>query len=146
MGATVTALELNAMDRFHAKNCTNKSSKLKLMKTRSCISSINVTHILLVRKFFNASSLSASTNSLVCLQMWCTWLAVLLWCSQAGGANVLMVTMGGTKSHTVPFVALSRALSARGHNMTLLSGFPGTALLVVQVFVAYSFLRTPQLD
>lgn len=35
--------------------------------------------------------------------------------------------MGGTKSHTVPFVALGSSLKARGHNVTLLSAFPGPA-------------------
>lgn len=41
--------------------------------------------------------------------------------------NVLMATMGGTKSHTVPFVALGTSLRSRGHNVTLLSAFPGPA-------------------
>ncbi|XP_059482307.1 UDP-glucosyltransferase 2-like [Neocloeon triangulifer] len=44
-----------------------------------------------------------------------------------GGKSILMVTMGGTKSHTVPFAALSRALAARGHNITMMSAFPGVA-------------------
>lgn len=43
------------------------------------------------------------------------------------GYNVLMATMGGTKSHTVPFVALGTNLRSRGHNVTLLSAFPGPA-------------------
>lgn len=43
------------------------------------------------------------------------------------GYNVLMATMGGTKSHTVPFVALGTSLRSRGHNVTLLSAFPGPA-------------------
>ncbi|XP_024940168.1 UDP-glucuronosyltransferase 2C1 [Cephus cinctus] len=43
------------------------------------------------------------------------------------GYNVLLATMGGTKSHTVPFVALGTALRDRGHNVTLLSAFPGPA-------------------
>ncbi|KAF4518582.1 UDP-glycosyltransferase-01 [Ephemera danica] len=42
------------------------------------------------------------------------------------GSNILMVTMCGTRSHTVPFVALSRELSS-AHNVTFLSGFPGSA-------------------
>ncbi|KAJ8667919.1 hypothetical protein QAD02_009582 [Eretmocerus hayati] len=41
--------------------------------------------------------------------------------------NVLLATMGGTRSHTVPFVALGTALAERGHNVTLASGFPGPA-------------------
>jgi len=43
------------------------------------------------------------------------------------GYNILMATMGGTKSHTVPFVALGTSLRSRGHNVTLLSAFPGPA-------------------
>lgn len=43
------------------------------------------------------------------------------------GYNVLLATMGGTKSHTVPFVALGTSLSSRGHNVTLLSAFSGPA-------------------
>nr|UEN71109.1 UDP-glucosyltransferase 50C7 [Meteorus pulchricornis] len=41
--------------------------------------------------------------------------------------NILLATMGGTKSHTVPFVALGTALRIRGHNVTLMSAFPGPA-------------------
>lgn len=41
--------------------------------------------------------------------------------------NILLATMGGTKSHTVPFVALGTALRVRGHNVTLVSAFPGPA-------------------
>lgn len=41
--------------------------------------------------------------------------------------NVLLATMGGTRSHTVPFVALGTALIQRSHNVTLASGFPGPA-------------------
>lgn len=43
------------------------------------------------------------------------------------GYNILLATMGGTKSHTVPFVALGTALRIRGHNVTLMSAFPGPA-------------------
>ncbi|XP_058804438.1 UDP-glucosyltransferase 2-like isoform X2 [Phymastichus coffea] len=43
------------------------------------------------------------------------------------GYNVLLATMGGTRSHTVPFVALGTALVERGHNVTLASGFSGPA-------------------
>lgn len=45
----------------------------------------------------------------------------------AKGYNVLLATMGGTKSHTVPFVALGSSLRARGHNVTVVSAFPGPA-------------------
>lgn len=41
--------------------------------------------------------------------------------------NVLLATMGGTKSHTVPFVALGSVLRSRGHHVTLVSAFPGPA-------------------
>ncbi|KAK0163595.1 hypothetical protein PV327_007261 [Microctonus hyperodae] len=43
------------------------------------------------------------------------------------GYNILLATMGGTKSHTIPFVALGTALRIRGHNVTLMSAFPGPA-------------------
>ncbi|XP_052126654.1 UDP-glucosyltransferase 2-like [Frankliniella occidentalis] len=39
-------------------------------------------------------------------------------------SNILMVTMGGTRSHKVPFMALGRALVQKGHNVTFLSAFP----------------------
>jgi hypothetical protein len=45
----------------------------------------------------------------------------------ASGYAVLLATMGGTRSHTVPFVALGAALAGRGHNVSLASGFPGPA-------------------
>lgn len=35
-----------------------------------------------------------------------------------------MVTLGGTKSHKIPFWELSRGLIQRGHNITFLSAFP----------------------
>ncbi|XP_055389868.1 UDP-glucosyltransferase 2 [Condylostylus longicornis] len=38
-------------------------------------------------------------------------------------AEILMVTMGGTKSHKIPFWELSRGLINRGHNITFLNGF-----------------------
>lgn len=40
------------------------------------------------------------------------------------GSNILMITMGGTKSHKIPFWDLSRGLIRRGHNITFLSAFP----------------------
>ncbi|KAJ6636074.1 Nischarin, partial [Pseudolycoriella hygida] len=39
------------------------------------------------------------------------------------GADILMVTMGGTKSHKIPFIELARGLIPRGHNVTFLNGF-----------------------
>ncbi|XP_053974062.1 UDP-glucosyltransferase 2 [Hylaeus volcanicus] len=55
-------------------------------------------------------------------------LLMVFWvCDIAKGYNVLLATMGGTKSHTVPFVALGSSLKAKGHNVTLLSAFPGPA-------------------
>ena len=41
--------------------------------------------------------------------------------------NILMATMGGTKSHTIPFIALGTTLISRGHNVTLVSAFSGSA-------------------
>ncbi|XP_037036898.1 UDP-glucosyltransferase 2 [Bradysia coprophila] len=38
-------------------------------------------------------------------------------------ADILMMTMGGTKSHKIPFLELARGLIPRGHNITFLSGF-----------------------
>lgn len=32
--------------------------------------------------------------------------------------------MGGSKSHKIPFWALSRGLVGRGHNVTFLNGYP----------------------
>ncbi|XP_063385415.1 UDP-glucosyltransferase 2 [Cydia fagiglandana] len=40
------------------------------------------------------------------------------------GSDILMVTMGGTKSHKMPFWELSRGLIRRGHNVTFMSAFP----------------------
>ncbi|XP_050677688.1 UDP-glucosyltransferase 2 [Leptidea sinapis] len=40
------------------------------------------------------------------------------------GSNILMITMGGTKSHKIPFWELARGLIRRGHNITLVSAFP----------------------
>lgn len=39
-------------------------------------------------------------------------------------ANILMITMGGTKSHKIPFFELARGLIPRGHNVTFLNAFP----------------------
>ncbi|KZC13493.1 PREDICTED: UDP-glucuronosyltransferase 2C1 [Dufourea novaeangliae] len=70
----------------------------------------------------------------------------------ATGYNVLMATMGGTKSHTVPFVALGTSLKARGHNVTLVSAFPGPAAnnglqeFVPPIFEAYVGNYTSEWD
>lgn len=39
-------------------------------------------------------------------------------------ANILMITMGGTKSHKIPFWELARGLIPRGHNITFINAFP----------------------
>ncbi|XP_049841513.1 UDP-glucuronosyltransferase 2C1-like [Schistocerca gregaria] len=65
------------------------------------------------------------------------WLWLWLWLAAGGrcweqprlpptpaGAEVLMATLGGTRSHTAPFLALGRQLARRGHRVTLLSAFP----------------------
>lgn len=44
--------------------------------------------------------------------------------SVATAANVLMITMGGTRSHKIPFLALGHGLLERGHQVTLVSAFP----------------------
>ncbi|XP_012284570.1 UDP-glucuronosyltransferase 2C1 [Orussus abietinus] len=76
----------------------------------------------------------------------CQWLEI------SDGYNVLLATMGGTKSHTVPFVALGSSLKSRGHNVTLLSAFPGPAAnndlreLVPPVLEAYVGNYTSEWD
>ena len=57
---------------------------------------------------------------------WTCGLATLLLtlCHFAGGARILMATMGGTKSHKIPFLALARGLISRGHNVTFVNAFP----------------------
>ncbi|XP_031841793.2 UDP-glycosyltransferase family 50 member B3 [Nomia melanderi] len=70
----------------------------------------------------------------------------------AKGYNVLLATMGGTKSHTVPFVALGSSLRARGHNVTVVSAFPGPAVnndlqeFVPPLFEAYVDNYTSEWD
>ncbi|KAI9583256.1 UDP-glucosyltransferase 2 [Glossina fuscipes] len=49
------------------------------------------------------------------------WLSCI---SKAFPADIFMVTMGGTKSHKIPFWELAKGLISRGHNITFLSGFP----------------------
>ncbi|KAJ8915904.1 hypothetical protein NQ315_015518 [Exocentrus adspersus] len=53
-------------------------------------------------------------------------LAVINLCTSA---NILMITMGGTKSHKIPFWELARGLIPRGHNVTFISAFPADFLL-----------------
>ncbi|XP_015115366.1 2-hydroxyacylsphingosine 1-beta-galactosyltransferase [Diachasma alloeum] len=80
---------------------------------------------------------------------------MIILCSVTGftsGYNVLLATMGGTKSHTVPFVALGTALRVRGHNVTLVSAFPGPAAnnglreLVPSILEAYIGNYTSEWD
>ncbi|XP_028031956.1 2-hydroxyacylsphingosine 1-beta-galactosyltransferase [Bombyx mandarina] len=40
------------------------------------------------------------------------------------GSDILMITMGGTKSHKIPFWSLAGGLTRRGHNITFISAFP----------------------
>ncbi|KAL1489744.1 hypothetical protein ABEB36_013679 [Hypothenemus hampei] len=49
------------------------------------------------------------------------FLAVINFCTCA---NILMITMGGTKSHKIPFWELARGLIPRGHNITFINAFP----------------------
>nr|AYC63264.1 UDP-glycosyltransferase 50D2 [Holotrichia parallela] len=51
-------------------------------------------------------------------------LAVLAALNVCNCANVLMITMGGTKSHKIPFWELARGLIPRGHNITFINAFP----------------------
>ncbi|XP_033336101.1 UDP-glycosyltransferase family 50 member B3 [Megalopta genalis] len=80
-------------------------------------------------------------------------LMMLAWlCETVRGYNILMATMGGTKSHTVPFIALGTSLKARGHNVTLVSAFPGPAAnnglqeFVPPIFKAYVGNYTSEWD
>ncbi|XP_046665679.1 UDP-glucosyltransferase 2-like [Homalodisca vitripennis] len=52
-------------------------------------------------------------------------LVTILFCmGMVNSANILMLTLGGTKSHKVPFLALGQGLVSRGHQVTLVSAFP----------------------
>ncbi|XP_058446067.1 UDP-glucosyltransferase 2 [Malaya genurostris] len=51
------------------------------------------------------------------------WALVTL-SSLCSAADILMITMGGTKSHKIPFWELAKGLIPRGHNITFVSGFP----------------------
>ncbi|KAJ9589989.1 hypothetical protein L9F63_016881, partial [Diploptera punctata] len=53
-----------------------------------------------------------------------TYALILAICEFAGGSRILMATMGGTKSHKIPFLALARGLISRGHNVTFVNAFP----------------------
>ncbi|CAG9123168.1 unnamed protein product [Plutella xylostella] len=58
-------------------------------------------------------------------EMRCAWALVLpLVLGAAAGSDVLMVTLGGTKSHKIPFWELARGLIRRNHNITFFSAFP----------------------
>ncbi|CAD0197668.1 unnamed protein product [Chrysodeixis includens] len=48
----------------------------------------------------------------------------ILLAASACGSDILMITMGGTKSHKMPFWELARGLIRRGHNITFISAFP----------------------
>ncbi|KAL4713315.1 hypothetical protein ACJJTC_015302 [Scirpophaga incertulas] len=50
-------------------------------------------------------------------------LSILL-AASACGSDILMITMGGTKSHKMPFWELARGMIRRGHNITFISAFP----------------------
>lgn len=50
-------------------------------------------------------------------------LTALMLSQQATGSDILMITMGGTKSHKIPFWELARGLIVRQHNVTFLNGF-----------------------
>ncbi|XP_035437704.2 UDP-glucosyltransferase 2 [Spodoptera frugiperda] len=48
----------------------------------------------------------------------------ILLAASACGSDILMITMGGTKSHKMPFWELARGLIRRDHNITFISAFP----------------------
>ncbi|KAJ3662447.1 hypothetical protein Zmor_006797 [Zophobas morio] len=60
------------------------------------------------------------------LSLMTTFMAVINVCTCA---NILMITMGGTKSHKIPFWELARGLIPRGHNITFISAFPSDFLM-----------------
>ncbi|XP_054088855.1 UDP-glucosyltransferase 2-like [Zeugodacus cucurbitae] len=51
-----------------------------------------------------------------------------LYLNNTQAANILMITMGGTKSHKIPFLALANGLIPRGHQITFVSGFKSDAI------------------
>ncbi|XP_049825959.1 UDP-glucosyltransferase 2 [Aethina tumida] len=63
------------------------------------------------------------------LQQW-IWIAVSLSAiNLCTSANIFMITMGGTKSHKIPFWELARGLIPRGHNITFMNAFPADFLM-----------------
>jgi 2-hydroxyacylsphingosine 1-beta-galactosyltransferase len=60
------------------------------------------------------------------LSLMITFMTVINACTCA---NILMITMGGTKSHKIPFWELARGLIPRGHNITFISAFPSDFLM-----------------
>ncbi|KAL3265257.1 hypothetical protein HHI36_009471 [Cryptolaemus montrouzieri] len=44
-------------------------------------------------------------------------------------SNILMLTLGGTKSHKIPFWELAKGLIVKGHNITFLNAFPPDFIL-----------------
>lgn len=57
------------------------------------------------------------------LQTVAAHLLMTLVAQQVRCSDILMITMGGTKSHKIPFWELARGLIARQHNVTFLNGF-----------------------
>ncbi|KAG8223579.1 UDP-glycosyltransferase [Ladona fulva] len=56
---------------------------------------------------------------------WLRLIALLVFLVHStSGARILMVTLGGTKSHKIPFLELGRGMTRRGHSVTLMSAFP----------------------
>ncbi|CAH0386033.1 unnamed protein product [Bemisia tabaci] len=55
---------------------------------------------------------------------WVKAVALLSWVGSLESANILMVTMGGTRSHKIPFLALGQGLVLRNHSVTLVNAFP----------------------
>ncbi|XP_067634048.1 UDP-glucosyltransferase 2 [Eurosta solidaginis] len=55
---------------------------------------------------------------------WCGVALLVCFITNIMAADILMVTMGGTKSHKIPFWELAKGLIHRGHNITFLNGFP----------------------
>ncbi|XP_077300343.1 UDP-glycosyltransferase family 50 member B3 [Arctopsyche grandis] len=55
---------------------------------------------------------------------WSTWMLIVAMASLSASSDILMITMGGTKSHKIPFWELARGLIARNHSVTFMSAFP----------------------
>lgn len=56
--------------------------------------------------------------------LWRAWWLPFFCAASACASNILMITMGGTKSHKIPFWELARGLIRRSHNVTFISAFP----------------------